>query len=144
MEAAVRSLETPTAQLESFSPIDGALLSFVEHTDGKLALLRRVGGRSVDTEVLLLDPHDGTLRSVEPLGDLSAATSPALVSSADAVYVDEAVEMQEPEEEQADGPTVVMNFRCALRAGHDGEHQIDQTELEQWLQVVRDREATRG
>ncbi len=74
-------------------PIDGALLSFVEHTDGKLALLRRVGGRSVDTEVLLLDPHDGTLRSVEPLGDLSAATSPALVSSADAVYVDEAVEI---------------------------------------------------
>jgi TIR domain len=73
--------------------IDGALLTFVEHTDGNLALLRRVGGRSGDTEVLLLDPRDGTVRSVEPLGDLSAATSPALVSSADAVYVDEAVEI---------------------------------------------------
>ncbi len=44
--------------------IDGALLTFVEHTDGNLALLRRVG-KSDDTEVLLLDPHDGTVRSVE-------------------------------------------------------------------------------
>ena len=70
--------------------IDGALLTSVEQTDGNLALLRRVGGGSADTEVLLLDPHDGTLRSVEPLGDLSA---PELVSSADAVYVDDSVEI---------------------------------------------------
>lgn len=74
--------------------IDGpALMNFVEHTDGNVALLRRVGGTSVDTEVLLLDPHDGTVHSVEPLGDLSAATSPELASSADAVFVDEAVEI---------------------------------------------------
>ena len=73
--------------------IDGPLLNFVEHTDGNIALLRRVGGRSGDTEVVLLDPHDGTVRSVEPLGDLSAATSDEVVSSADAVYVDEAVEI---------------------------------------------------
>jgi hypothetical protein len=73
--------------------IDGPLLDFVEHTDGNLALLRRVGGSSAETEVLLLDPRDGTVRSVEPLGDLSAATSPELVSSAGAVFVDEAVEI---------------------------------------------------
>jgi hypothetical protein len=73
--------------------IDGPLLNFVEHTDGNLALLRRVGGSSAETEVLLLDPRDGTVRSVEPLGDLSAVTSPELVSSAGAVFVDEAVEI---------------------------------------------------
>ena len=75
--------------------IDGPLLNFVEHSDGNLALLRHLGGGSADTEVLLLDPHDGTVRSVEPLGDLSAATSSELVSSAsaDAVFVDEAVEI---------------------------------------------------
>jgi hypothetical protein len=56
--------------------VDGPLLSFVEHTGGELALLRHVGGRPTDTELLLLDAYDGTLRSVEPLGDLSAATSP--------------------------------------------------------------------
>ena len=75
--------------------IDGPLLNFVEHSDGNLALLRHLGGGSADTEVLLLDPHDGTVRSVEPLGDLSAATSSELVSSAsaDTVFVDEAVEI---------------------------------------------------
>jgi WD40 repeat protein len=73
--------------------IDGPLLSFVEHTGGTLALLRQVGNRAEDTEVVTLDAHDGTLRSVEPLGDLSAATSPELVSSADAIFVDEAVEI---------------------------------------------------
>ena len=73
--------------------VDGPLLSFVEHTGGELALLRHVGGRPMDTELLLLDAHDGTLRFVEPLGDLSAATSPELISSADAVFVDEAVEI---------------------------------------------------
>ncbi len=73
--------------------VEGQLLSFVEHTGGELALLRHGGGNPVDTELLLLDAHDGTLRSVEPVGDLSASTSPELVSSADAVYVDEAVEI---------------------------------------------------
>ena len=73
--------------------IDGVLLNFVEHVDGELVLLRHVGGRSADTEALTLDPRNATLHSVEPLGDLSAATSPELVSSADAVFVDEAVEI---------------------------------------------------
>ena len=74
--------------------IDGVLLNFVEHTDGNLALLRQVGGReSADTEVLLLSPDDGTPRSVEPLGTLAGATSSTLVSSADALFVDEAVEI---------------------------------------------------
>jgi hypothetical protein len=71
--------------------IEGTLLSFVERTGGMLALLRHVDGGSVDTEVLMLDPRDGTTRSVEPLGDLSAATSSDLVSSADAIYADEAI-----------------------------------------------------
>jgi len=74
-------------------PVDGVLLDFVEHTDGNIALLRRTDDRSGSTDVLLLDPHDGTLRSAEPLGDLSAATSPELASSAQAVFVDEAVEV---------------------------------------------------
>jgi hypothetical protein len=73
--------------------VDGSLLSFVEHTGDELALLRSAGGKSEDTEVVSLDAHDGSLRSVKPLGDLAAATSPDLVSSADAVFVDEAVEI---------------------------------------------------
>jgi hypothetical protein len=72
--------------------IDGTLLNFVEHTDDKLALLRQVG-TSTNTEVLLLDPHDGALRSVEPLGDFADATSPVLVSSPDALFVDEVLEI---------------------------------------------------
>ena len=60
--------------------IDGSLLNYVEHTDGNLALFRDVGGQgggmaSAETEVLLLSPDDGTLRSVEPLGDRAGATS---------------------------------------------------------------------
>ena len=60
--------------------IDGFLLNYVEHTDGNLALFRDVGGQgggmaSAETEVLLVSPDDGTLRSVEPVGDRAGATS---------------------------------------------------------------------
>ncbi len=73
--------------------IDGTLLNFVEHTDGNLALVKDVGGNdSVDKQVLVLSPKDGTLRSVRPL-DQAGATSSTLVSSPDALFVDEAVEI---------------------------------------------------
>jgi TIR domain len=71
--------------------IDGTLLNFVEHTDDKLALLRQVG-TSTNTEVLLLDPHDGSQSFVEPLGDFANTTSQLPVSSPDALFV-EAVEI---------------------------------------------------
>ncbi len=78
---AVEIIDVASGQRVTTS-VDGVLLDFVEHTDGNIALLRRAGDRSGDTDVLILDPHDGTVRSVKPLGDLSAATSPELVSSA--------------------------------------------------------------
>jgi hypothetical protein len=74
-------------------PIEGTILSFVEHTGGMLALLRQVGAGRGDTDVLMLDPRDGVTRSVKPLGDLSALTSQDVVSSTDAVFADEAVEI---------------------------------------------------
>jgi hypothetical protein len=73
--------------------VDGAPPDFVEHTDNNLALVRHVSATSTKMEVLLVDPHNGTVRSVKPLGDLSAATSNEMVWSADAVFVDEAVEI---------------------------------------------------
>ena len=94
----VEIIDVSTRQVVKTVHVEGALAYFVEHTEGNLTLLRAAGGgtESGDTELLSVNPRDGTLASVKPLGTPVEPNASVYwgVSSSDALLVKETGEIR--------------------------------------------------